>query len=323
MDLDRLRIFYYVAEAGSFSKCGLPLSKSSVSRHIAALEHQMKAKLFYRHSRGLSMTSSGELLLGTVRSIFSDLEEVKREISGTERDFIGRINLMTQPGWANTVLVQIMAGFVEDNPGIDLRMVTRSNVPEQTVYGFDVAILPSTLNREGLIQQHLVSYNLKLYASPEYIERFGVPKDVEDLKNHRIIGYGDHEHHFKGVDWHLTLGMPLGKKLKPFMYLNVLYTAGEMGLGIVALSPELQVHEKSNLVEVLPDVFSPPSNAFFIYPEHLKKEKIIKQLHRYLHMRINSLKKRGRLSLRELYKREDEKYMSTSDLPIPWQDDND
>lgn len=62
MDLDKLRIFYYAAEAKSFTNCGLNLSPSAVSRHISDLEHRLKTPLFYRQGRGLSLTDQGEIL---------------------------------------------------------------------------------------------------------------------------------------------------------------------------------------------------------------------------------------------------------------------
>ena len=64
MDWDKIRIFYTVAEAGSFTHAGddLGLSQSAVSRQISALERELKAPLFHRHARGLILTEQGDLL---------------------------------------------------------------------------------------------------------------------------------------------------------------------------------------------------------------------------------------------------------------------
>ena len=53
VDWDKIRIFYTVAEAGSFTRAGddLGLSQSAVSRQISALERELKAPLFHRHQR--------------------------------------------------------------------------------------------------------------------------------------------------------------------------------------------------------------------------------------------------------------------------------
>ena len=69
MDWDKIRIFYTVAEAGSFTRAGddLGLSQSAVSRQISALERELKAPLFHRHARGLILTEQGDLLFRAAR----------------------------------------------------------------------------------------------------------------------------------------------------------------------------------------------------------------------------------------------------------------
>ena len=62
MDWDKLKIFYAVAEAGSFTSAtvNLNLSQSAISRQIQSLEDDLKVKLFERHARGLTLTENGE-----------------------------------------------------------------------------------------------------------------------------------------------------------------------------------------------------------------------------------------------------------------------
>ena len=71
MDWDRIRIFYTVAESGSFTKAGdvLGLSQSAVSRQIGALERELRGQLFHRHTRGLILTEQGELLWRAAREM--------------------------------------------------------------------------------------------------------------------------------------------------------------------------------------------------------------------------------------------------------------
>ena len=71
MDWDKIRIFYTVAEAGSFTRAGddLGLSQSAVSRQISALERELKAPLFHRHARGLILTEQGDLLFRAARDM--------------------------------------------------------------------------------------------------------------------------------------------------------------------------------------------------------------------------------------------------------------
>jgi molybdenum-dependent DNA-binding transcriptional regulator ModE len=63
MDWDKLRVFFAVAEAGSFTHAGevLNLSQSAVSRQVSALEESLEVPLFHRHARGLVLTEQGDM----------------------------------------------------------------------------------------------------------------------------------------------------------------------------------------------------------------------------------------------------------------------
>ena len=65
MDWDKLKIFYAVAEAGSFTRAtiNLNLSQSAISRQIQSLEEELKVQLFERHARGLILTENGPKVL--------------------------------------------------------------------------------------------------------------------------------------------------------------------------------------------------------------------------------------------------------------------
>ena len=75
MDWDKLKIFYTVAEASSFTKAAtiLNLSQSAISRQIQSLEQDLKIQLFERHARGLVLTDNGEYLFKSAHEIISKL----------------------------------------------------------------------------------------------------------------------------------------------------------------------------------------------------------------------------------------------------------
>ena len=78
MEWDKLRTFYIVAEAGSFTHASerLNLSQSAISRQVQGLEESMGFPLFHRHPRGLILTEQGETLLKTVTDVFVKLERI-------------------------------------------------------------------------------------------------------------------------------------------------------------------------------------------------------------------------------------------------------
>ena len=100
MDWDKIRIFYTVAEAGSFTRAGddLGLSQSAVSRQISALERELKAPLFHRHARGLILTEQGELLYRTAHDVFMKLEAARAKLTDSREKPHGELKVTTTPG---------------------------------------------------------------------------------------------------------------------------------------------------------------------------------------------------------------------------------
>ena len=84
MDWDKLKIFYTVAEASSFTKAAtiLHLIQSAISRQIQSLERDLKIQLFERHARGLVLTDNGEYLFKSAHEVISKLKDVESTLSG-------------------------------------------------------------------------------------------------------------------------------------------------------------------------------------------------------------------------------------------------
>src|SRR4030095_9888029 len=80
MDLNSLKIFRHVVEAGGFSKavqrCGL--TQPAISKQIQALENELGQKLLLRSTKQLELTEAGTLLFDRSSKILSDLEETRQ-----------------------------------------------------------------------------------------------------------------------------------------------------------------------------------------------------------------------------------------------------
>src|SRR5687768_17757303 len=100
LDWDKLRIFYTVAEAGSFTRAGedLGLSQSAVSRQISSLERELKAPLFHRHARGLILTEQGDLLFRAARDMRMRLETTRARLVETSERPTGNLKITTTVG---------------------------------------------------------------------------------------------------------------------------------------------------------------------------------------------------------------------------------
>ena len=99
--------------------------------------------------------------------------------------------------------------FLKNFPKIQLSIYGSDIIPDLHSDEADAAICPFINSDDSLLQTHLMKFHLKLYASKEYLEKFGVPKTPSDLDNHCLLAYGDHKtlHPFGEANWHLKLGL--------------------------------------------------------------------------------------------------------------------
>jgi len=280
MDWDKLRVFHAVAEAGSFTHAGeaLNLSQSAVSRQISALEESLSVPLFHRHARGLILTEQGELLFRTAREVFAKLAMAEGLISESKDRPKGPLKITTTVAFGSIWLTPRIREFLDLYPEIQVSLVVDDSELDLSMREADVAIRMSPPRQPDLIQRHLVSVQVHIYASADYLQKHGTPQRPEDLEEHRVIVYGeDARPPVPGVNWLLEVGLKPGHDRRPILTVNNTYgmlRAIMSGLGVAAL-PDFVAHEHSGLVRVLPEVSGPPNEAYFVYPEELRTSKRI------------------------------------------------
>jgi DNA-binding transcriptional LysR family regulator len=280
MDWDKLRVFHAVAEAGSFTHAGesLNLSQSAVSRQISALEESLSVPLFHRHARGLILTEQGELLFRTAREVFAKLAMAEGLISESKDRPKGPLKITTTVAFGSIWLTPRIREFLDLYPEIQVSLVVDDSELDLSMREADVAIRMSPPRQPDLIQRHLVSVQVHIYASNDYVQKHGAPKRPEDLEEHRIIVYGeDARPPVPGVNWLLEVGNKPGHDRRPILTVNNTYgmlRAIMSGLGVAAL-PDFVASEQQGLVRILPEISGPPNEAYFVYPEELRTSKRI------------------------------------------------
>ena len=132
--------------------------------------------------------------------------------------------------------------------------------------------------------------NYHIYGSAKYLEKYGFPKNENDLNKHKFISYG------KGTpspvfnpDWALKLGVKDGKKRKPVMKVNSVYgllLAVKSGVGLAAL-PDYLTYSVSNIIKVLPNIEGPKTEVHFVYPQSLKNVARVVAFRNFLYSKIS------------------------------------
>ncbi len=278
MDWDKLRIFHAVAEAGSFTRAGetLHLSQSAVSRQISALEDSLNLPLFHRHARGLKLTEQGDLLYNTAHEVFAKLAMTEAMLTDSKDKPSGEIKVTATVGLGSNWLTPRIREFLELYPDITVNLILADRELDLGMREADIAIRLREPVQPDLIMRKLMTVRHHLYASVEYVEKNGAPKDMQDLAGRKILVYGDEApSNISNVNWILDSLKEYNKKIIPVFKVNNVYgllLAIQSGLGIGSL-PDYITQGQQGIVRVLPDTEGPEFGAYYVYPEELRKSK--------------------------------------------------
>jgi DNA-binding transcriptional LysR family regulator len=276
MDWDKLRVFHAAAEAGSFTHAGeqLGLSQSAVSRQVSALESELGVSLFHRHARGLILTEQGEVLQNTAHEVFMKLEAARAKLTDSRERPNGELRVTTTPGIGVHWLTPRLGAFLDLYPDIRVTLITTEEELDLAMREADVAIRLRQPIQPDLIQRKLFSLHFHACASPEYLKRFGTPRSVEELDNHRIVVLGGTVPPWlqQSGNWLLKSGEGRTESRAPWLTINNVLgvlRACQRGIGI-AMLPDYLVEENGGLVHLFGDTNAVAYDAYFVYPEELK-----------------------------------------------------
>jgi DNA-binding transcriptional LysR family regulator len=275
MDWDKLRIFHSVAEAGSFTHAGemLNLSQSAVSRQISALEEALKTPLFHRHARGLILTEQGEMLFQTVKDVFGKLAAAEARLTESREKPSGLLRVTTTVGFGSVWLAPRIREFLDLYPEIRLELLTDDDELDLSMREADCAIRMKPPAQADLVQRHLMTIHVHVFASKRYLEKHGTPRSTSELDKHKLIVYGEEPRPpFPGVNWLLEAGTGERHRREPLLMLNNIYgmlRAVENGVGLAAF-PDFMAQESEKIVQVLPALEGPTYEAYFVYPEEMR-----------------------------------------------------
>ena len=295
MDWDKLKIFHAVAEAGSFTSATvtLNLSQSAISRQIQSLEDDLKVKLFERHARGLTLTENGEYVYKTAHEVISKLKEVETSLGDQKNKPSGKITITTVRSFGTHWLTPRIQEFMQLHPEMEVELIFDDKELDLSTRQADIGIFMRRPKQLNYIQKKLIDINYHIYGSNAYLEKFGMPKTINDLNKHKFISFG------RGTpspvynpDWAMKIGMKDSKKRRSVMKVNSvmgLLLAVESGVGLAAL-PDYLVVQSKNLIKVLPKIEGPITEAHFVYPQSLKNVARVQAFRNFLYSKISEWK---------------------------------
>lgn len=273
--MDRLlsiKVFCTVAEHRSFAAAAqrLNLSPAMVSKHVMHLERHLSARLLNRTSRQVSLTEVGAIYFDQARTTLEDLESVEAAVSRVAVTPKGAIR-MSAPVWmANPAFVRILGEYRERFPEVTFDIDLSDRQVNLVSEGFDLALRISKDLGQGLVARKISDFTFCLVGSPDYLDKAGRPRTLEELDGHAILLYS-----LIPIDKALLAAQTSGGRSRPRIK-PVLRSGNETLLHLAALDGQglaslphwlIQQDLRDGLLEaVIPDGagFSVP--LFAVYP---------------------------------------------------------
>ena len=193
MDTQHLQAFVAIADSGSFSAAGtrLHLTQPAISKRIALLEEQVKAKLFDRIGRQVVLTQAGCLLLKKATNILNEVSAAQREIADLRGDITGKLSVATSHHLGLHYLPPYLREFSKRYPDVklDLHFLDSEHAYHEVLLGrFDIAIITLALEQDPRINTNeLWQDQLQFVAAPTHPLATLANLRLADLSPHQAI----------------------------------------------------------------------------------------------------------------------------------------
>ena len=164
-------------------------SIDTVNKYLRNLEHNLGLQLLINSTSGCHLTKRGRQIVEKLYQVSSIVEQIYNQRSDNSK-FKGNVSVVV-PSFAYALFSDgVCADFWEKYPEIKMTMITNLNGVSYGDVGADLVLAfdyDRSKNYSMLAKKEL---KMNLFAAPKYIEKYGAPKDIDDLiRNHRIIDY--------------------------------------------------------------------------------------------------------------------------------------
>ena len=187
-----IELFVQVAETGSLSRAAeaLALSNASASRHLAALESRLGARLVERNTRRLYLTDTGQAFLQRARVILSDLRDAESDVNAASLNPTGTLRVTASLSFAMHHIAPLLRAFTERYPNVTVHVEAANRYLDIIDNNIDVAIRTREVESDSSITiRRLGETRRVLAASPGYLARYGLPGGPDDLQCHKLLVY--------------------------------------------------------------------------------------------------------------------------------------
>lgn len=269
----QMLIFAKVVDHGSISAAARAMGQtpSAVSKQIGLLEDQVHNRLLNRSQHGVSPTSEGKEFYEKCAALAEKFSEAQAHIQSLDGTPRGRLRIATSVAFGTYQLIPRMPKFLAQHTEVKVSLETTDRDVDLATEGFDVAICIAEQHRKPDVMSRKITTSRRiLCASPDYINRFGMPATVADLEQHNCLGISgsDARNNWIRNDTRAGVRLPLNGNFEGNSA-DVVFRAALAGMGIARVPCFLVSKriETGELVRVLPEYAQGHAEISILYAE--------------------------------------------------------
>lgn len=201
--LTSMAVFVAAAEEGSLSRVArrFGLSASMAGKHVSAIEADLNIRLMQRSTRQISLTDVGRAYYARCKRILEDVDDANREAGDAQQTVRGVLRITAPATFGAMHLGGVLARYLDQYPAVTMEVVLNDRYVDLLGEGIDVAIRIGRLFDSDLVARRLAPCRMVFCASPDFLDRFGVPRSAEDLRRAPRLAFSEA---VSADDWMLT-----------------------------------------------------------------------------------------------------------------------
>ncbi|WP_165313061.1 LysR family transcriptional regulator [Vibrio ziniensis] len=282
--IETMKRFIAVAQTGSFTQASnqLGVPKSAISTSVSRLEEHLQTRLLRRSTRQVSLTEAGERYLSHSQRLIDELEGLENQFQRESNELSGVIKVDMPSRFFSTVLAPNLHEWFELHPKTQLRLVGADYRIDLIKERIDCVIRGGVLEDSNLVARHLGSIEMVNCVSPSYVEKHGLPTQLDELHKHFVVDYSPDQsiaasgfEYVKNSKTYFVSTQSLISVSTTDAYLSACLS----GLGIIQL-PKWGVQEqiaKGELIEVLSDYVCKPMTMSVLYESRHQQPRRIRE----------------------------------------------
>lgn len=163
------------------------ITAAAASQNIQRLEKSLGTRLLIRTTRNLAMTESGELYYAEVHHLIEALARAQSAVTEFHGQPQGRLRIGVSVAFGRHILMPLIPLFARNFPKLSIELVLSDRSLDHVTEDIDVSIRFKEQLEPGLVARKIATAPVVYCASPDYLQRKGIPENPEDLSGHECL----------------------------------------------------------------------------------------------------------------------------------------